>query len=218
MEQAGVPVDRMICVGGGERIELGPGVFVSVYPSLHSCIWTGTHQAGAGDVCLGDMGVTWQERAARMKELTARIASAIDAGAIEHMINAASGHSDRGDGAALLYLFETPDGSLLFQDTSGHWSAILGELDPDVAILAAAGRANVDGDPVQGSLAGFVAAEAKALGAHRVVLAHHDNWLPGFSGAPDIAPIRAAFSSDAPDVELLEPGYLAGTAIFERIR
>src|SRR5206468_2587592 len=98
--------------------------------------------------------------------------------AIEHMVNAAGGHSERGDGGALLYLFETPDGSLLFQDTSGHWESVLGTLSPDVAILAAAGRANVDGDPVQGSLAGFVADEASLLGAKRVLLGHHDDWLP----------------------------------------
>jgi hypothetical protein len=45
LEQVGVPLDRMICVAGGERIELGHDVFVSVYPSQHSCTWTGTHGA-----------------------------------------------------------------------------------------------------------------------------------------------------------------------------
>ena len=40
LEQAGVPLDRMICVGGGERVELGDGVFVSVFPSQHSCVWS----------------------------------------------------------------------------------------------------------------------------------------------------------------------------------
>ncbi len=175
LEQAGVPVDRMICVAGGERIELGKEVFVSVYPSLHSCLWTGTHAAGAGEVCLGDLGVTWQERALRMEELVVRLTTSLDTVAVEHLIAAASGHSDRGDGGALMYLFETPEGSLLFQDTSGLWGGILGTLDPDVAILAAAGRANVDGEPVQGSLAQFVADEAETLGARRVVLCHHDN-------------------------------------------
>jgi L-ascorbate metabolism protein UlaG (beta-lactamase superfamily) len=218
LEQAGVPLDRMICVAGGERIDLGKGVFVSVYPSLHSCLWTGTHAAGAGDVCLGDLGVTWQERADRMKELVARLSTSLDVVAIEHMIAAAAGHSDRGDGGTLLYLFETPEGSVLFQDTSGHWGAVLGSLTPDIAILAAAGRANVDGEPIQGSLAGFVADEAKTLGARRVVLGHHDNWLPGFSSAPDLEPIRAAFKERAPGIELLEPGYLAATPIFEGLR
>ncbi len=218
LEQAGVPLDRMVCVAGGERIALGPEVFVSAYPSLHSCLWTGTHALGAGDACFGDLGVTWQERAARMKELTDRLTTSLDVAAIEHLITAAPGHSDRGDGGALLYLFETPEGSLLFQDTSGRWGGILDSLTPDVAILAAAGRANVDGEPVQGSLAGFVADEATALGTRRVVLCHHDNWLPGFSSAPDPEPIRTAFEDRAPDVELLEPGYLAATAIFSGLR
>ncbi len=85
-----------------------------------------------------------------------------------------------------------------------------------MAILAAAGRANVDGEPIQGSLADFVADQAAVLGARRVVLGHHDDWLPGFSVATDMAPIRAAFAERAPGCELLEPGYLAGTAIFDR--
>lgn len=214
LEQAGVPVDQMICVGGGERIGLGKGVFVSVFPSLHSCLWTGTHAAGAGDVCLGDLGVTWQERAARMRELTNRLSTSLGRTAIEHLITAAPADSDRGDGGALVFLFETPEGSLLFQDTSGHWSGVLGSLRPDVAILAAAGRANVDGEPLQGSLAAFLVEEAKSLGARRVLLSHHDNWLPGFSSAPDLGPIRSAFETGLPDVELLEPEYLQDVEIF----
>jgi L-ascorbate metabolism protein UlaG (beta-lactamase superfamily) len=213
LEQAGVPVERMICVAGGERIALGPGVFVSVYPSQHSCIWTGTHGAGSGEVCIGDLGVTWQERAARMKKLQGGLASTLGQRSIEHLLLAGEAHSDRGGGGALLYLFELPGGSVLFQDTSGHWSSILGDLRPDLAILAAAGRANVDGDPVQGSLADFVADEARILGVRQVVLAHHDDWLPGFAGAPDMDPIRKAFRERAPESELLEPGYLAATPI-----
>jgi L-ascorbate metabolism protein UlaG (beta-lactamase superfamily) len=215
LEQVGVPLDRMICVAGGERIELGHDVFVSVYPSQHSCTWTGTHGAESGEVCIGDLGVTWQERSARMKKLHGRMAATLDHPSIEHLLSASGAHSDRGDGGTLLYLFELPEGSLLFQDTAGHWSSILGDLRPDVAILAAAGRANIDGEPVQGSLADFVAEEARTLATRRVVLAHHDDWLPGFAGAPDMEPIRQAFKDRAPGVELLEPGYLAATPIMD---
>ena len=95
----------------------------------------------------------------------------------------AVGQSPRGDGGALLYLFETPEGSLLYQDTSGHWSGILDDLRPDVAILAAAGRGNVDGEPIQGSLAEFVARQVAAVRPRRLFLSHHDDWLPGFSVA-----------------------------------
>ena len=82
------------------------------------------------------------------------------------------------------------DGTLLYQDTSGHWSGILHDLRPDVAILAAAGRGNVDGEPVQGTLAQFVAQQAWLVKARDVILCHHDDWLPGFSTATDIEPIR----------------------------
>ena len=62
-----------------------------------------------------------------------------------------------------------PRAPLLYQDTSGHWSGILpgGDFRPDVAILAAAGRGNIDGEPIQGSLAEFVARQAVARAAAR---------------------------------------------------
>lgn len=214
MEAAGVPVDRMICVAGGERIELGDGVFVSVYPSLHSCVWAHGQMAQAGDSCLGDLGVTWHERQRRMQDLVAHLTTALDPAAIEHLFAASPGQSDRGDGGPLLFLFETPEGTLLFQDTSGHWSGVLGGLSPDVAILAAAGRATVDGEPVQGTLADFLAEEAAVLRPRRVILGHHDDWLPGFSVDTDVAPIRAAFAERAPSVELVEPGYLEAMPVF----
>jgi L-ascorbate metabolism protein UlaG (beta-lactamase superfamily) len=215
LEAAGVPIDRMLCVAGGERIALGPDVFVSVYPSLHSCVWSQTQMTQSGEVCIGDLGVTYQERESRMRGLARYLATALDPVAMEHLLAGAAGHSDRGDGGALLFLFETPDGTVLFQDTSGHWGGVLDGLTPDVAILAAAGRANVDGEPIQGSLADFVAGQAATLGARRVVLGHHDDWLPGFSVPTDMAAIRAAFAARAPECELLEPGYLAATPIFE---
>ena len=218
LEAAGVPIDRMLCVAGGERVDLGNGVFVSVYPSLHSCVWSQTQMTQSGEVCIGDLGVTYQEREARMRGLAQYLATALDPVAMEHLLAGAAGHSDRGDGGALLFLFETPDGTVLFQDTSGHWGGVLDGLTPDVAILAAAGRANVDGEPTQGSLADFVAGQAATLGARRVVLGHHDDWLPGFSVPTDMAPIRAAFAEQAPGCELLEPGYLAATPILEGMR
>src|SRR4030095_10752468 len=48
-----------------------------------------------------------------------------------------SSQGARGDGGALVFLFETPAGSLFYQDTSGHWSGILRDLRPDVDSLAA---------------------------------------------------------------------------------
>jgi len=162
-------------------------------------------------VCLGDLGVTWQQQRARYKELLQHLATGLEAPGIAHVAESQQG--DRGDGGALIYLFETPDGSVLFQDTSGHWSGILHDLRPDIAILAAAGRGNIDGEPIQGSLTDFVARQADLLRPRRMVLCHHDNWLPGFSIDTDVEPIRERLSRMAPRVELLELDYLDGTEI-----
>lgn len=213
MEAAGVPLDRMICVAGGETIDLGNGVTVDVFPSQHSCVWSHAGMSGADEVCLGDLGVTWQEQQERMAKLGSYLASLGD-DTRAHLAASQPGHSRRGDGGALVFLFHTPEGSLLYQDTSGHWSGVLGTIRPDVAIVAAAGRGNIDGEPVQGSLAEFVAREVAMTRPKRVVLSHHDDWLPGFSVATDTAPIRAAMAAAAPTTELIEPGYLAATPIF----
>ena len=213
MEEAGVPLDRMICVGGGETIELGNGVTVSVFPSQHSCVWSHAEMEQPGEVCLGDLGVTWQEQQVRFGKLIEYLQTGLDPAGIDHMAASNVGHSTRGDGGALIFLFETPDGSVFFQDTSGHWSGVMRDLRPDVAILAAAGRGNIDGSPIQGSLAQFVARQVDMLRPAKVLLCHHDNWLPGFSVATDTEPIREEMSRAAPRSELIEPGYMEGTVI-----
>ena len=213
LEQAGVPLDRMICVGGGERVELGDGVFVSVFPSQHSCVWSHQEMGQSDEVCLGDLGVTWQEQQARMEQLTQHMLTGMPAPSTGHLVESLGVHSARGDGGALVFLFELPDGTVLYQDTSGHWSGVLGALRPDVAILAAAGRGNIDGEPIQGSLAQFVGRQVEMLEPRKVVLCHHDDWLPGFSVATDVAPIREEMARVAPATELLEPGYVDGTVI-----
>jgi L-ascorbate metabolism protein UlaG (beta-lactamase superfamily) len=210
MERAGVPVDRMICVAGGETIALSDEVRVSAYPSQHSCVWSQGQMAQADEVCLGDLGLTWQEQQARFGKLLEHLAGLAPLSR-EHVVAAQQG--DRGDGGALVYTFDTPDGLIFYQDTSGHWSAMLRELRPDVAILAAAGRGNVDGQPIQGSLAQFVGREVELLQPRRVVLSHHDNWLPGFSVDTDVGPIRDELAHVAPCTELLELGYLDGIQI-----
>ena len=212
MEQAGVPLEQMICVGGGERIDLGNGAFVSVYPSQHSCVWSHKEMAQPGDVCVGDLGVTWQEQRERFAELMEYMATGLAPEAIEHLL--ASQQGDRGDGGALVFLFELPDGTVLYQDTSGHWSGILDDLQADVALLAAAGRGNIDGEPIQGSLADFMARQAELVRPRKLILNHHDNWLPGFSIDTDVTPIREELVRRCPDVELVELGYVDGTVLF----
>jgi hypothetical protein len=165
----------------------------------------------AGEECLGDLGLTLQEQQARFAELVAYLGGGLPQPSLEHLLAARQG--DRGDGGALVYVLDLPDGRLLYKDTSGHWTGMLRDLRPDVAILAAAGRGNIDGEPIQGSLAQFVAREAEMLAPRRVVLGHHDDWLPGFSVATDVAPIRDALGKVVPDTELLDLGYVDGTQI-----
>jgi len=208
LEACGVPLDRMLCVAGGERVDLGNGVRVSVFPSQHSCVWTHAQMPQPAEVCLGDLGLTWQEQLVRFAGLAEHFAR-LGPSVHEHLQATAQGA--RGDGGALLYVFDTPDGRVLYQDTSGHWSGVLGDLRPDVAILAAAGRGNVDGEPVQGTLVDFLVRQVALLQPRRVVLSHHDDWLPGFSIDTDLAPIRAGLT----DVELLELGYVDGTVILQ---
>ncbi len=215
MEAQGVPVSQMIPVAGGEKVRLSADVTVEVFPSQHSCVWSHTGMAPADEVCIGDLGLTWQEQQQRFQALAAHFGT-LGPDVIAHL--RASEQGPRGDGGALAYLFETPYGSLFYQDTSGHWSGILRDLRPDVAILAAAGRGNVDGEPIQGSLAHFVAREVDLLRPRRVFLGHHDDWLPGFSRAIDTKPIAEAIARVRPGTELVETGYGAAYPLFRGIR
>src|SRR4029453_1710968 len=96
MEQAGVPVDRMICVAGGETVALSDDVCVSAYPSQHSCVWSQGPMRPADEVCLGDLGLTWQEQQARFLELVGAFASMLPEQSLHHLLAAQQG--DRGDG------------------------------------------------------------------------------------------------------------------------
>jgi len=70
MIEAGVPADRLMPVSGGERIALSDEVIVSVFPSLHSCVWTHKAMGQSDQVCIGDLGVLYQERLERAKGLS----------------------------------------------------------------------------------------------------------------------------------------------------
>jgi len=212
MESQGVPLTHLMPVAGGERIRLANDITVAVYPSLHSCLWARQKTITADTVWLGDLGVCYQEQQERMQEVWRHIESLGDE-VRSHL--QASEQGARNDGGTLLYLVDTPEGSLLYQDTPGYWSGILRDLRPDVAILAAAGRGNIDGEPVQGSLAQFMAREVDLLRPRRVVLCHHDNWLPGFSRAVDVALIREGLARWAPRTTLIEMGYLEAYPIFD---
>ncbi len=211
-----VPEAQIIAVGGGERVRLSDRVTVRVFPSQHSCIWA-RNTSVTDEVCLGDLGLTYQERMANLSARSFRRRGGERPGMAE--MEAHLKESDqhvRGDGAALAYLIETPEGSILWKDTSGHWTGILRDLRPDMAILAAAGRGNSDGEPVQGTLAQFVAREVDLLRPRQIVLCHHDNWMPPFTREMDVSPVVSEVRKHFPHVEVLEMGYLDDRPILRR--
>jgi hypothetical protein len=168
--------------------------------------------AGCGEEEHGHTGLTQDERAALPGGLVQRITEFVGTGTeearavLEHVQTSAGSLSD---GGPLVFLIETPDASVFFQDTSGCWTGVLSQIRADTAIVAASARANVDGEPVQGSMAGFLAMETKLLGARKVILGHHDNWMPPItSGEFDSAPLREQLAAQLPQAELIERGYL----------
>lgn len=216
LREHGVDGDQLWQSQGGEHWRLGPGVTVRVYPSLHSCTWS-TGFGAAEEMILGQYGLTQDERM-QQRGLRSAIAGASGEGSPqardlrEHLATAVGSGSD---GGALAYLIDTPYGSIFYQDTSGCWTGVLRDLRPDVAILAAAGRGNIDGEPIQGSLAQFVGLEARLLQPKRIVLGHHDDWMPPVTrGFTDTTPIREELAHVAPRASLVETTYLGGLELF----
>lgn len=215
MTQHDVPTTQLLPSSGGERHRLSRDVTVRVFPSVHSCTWILT-DAPSGEVESGHTGLTQEERAA-CPGLIQRITEIVSSGSedaraiMEHLRSCAGSTSD---GGPLVFLIETPDVTIFFQDTSGCWTGVLDRIDADVAILAAAGRPNVDGDPNQGSMAQFIAMEAKKLGARQVFIGHHDDWMPPVTPSSfDTAPVRDELAREMPGTVLTETGYIAGTVI-----
>ena len=213
MQLEEVHEDQLMSVSGGEQIRLSESVTIKVFPSQHSCIWS---QAGApGDVCLGDRDIMFHQRQDRLKDRAARRSISDEPGMSDVLRHRQSCNQyPRQEGGAYAYLIETPEGSIFWKDTSGHWSGILRDLRPDVAILAASGRGNVDGEPIQGSLAEFIAREADLLRPEKIVLCHHDDWNPPVTKPTDVEPIRNELERQVPRTCLVEMGYLEEYPIF----
>jgi L-ascorbate metabolism protein UlaG (beta-lactamase superfamily) len=206
--EADIPVEQLTWVAGGEPLALGDRVRVRVFPSLHTCLWC----LGPSDATTenhGDLGVPQHERDRRLGEMLAPWTDVPEIA--EHLF---SGPHARGDGGPLIYLIETPDGSVLWQDSAGCWTPLLNELRPDVALLAAVGRPNRDGDPYQGSLAQFVADEVELLRPSQVALCHHDDWMPSVTTPLPVEPFADELGKRDLPTELLDPGYMEGRQLF----
>ena len=123
MAEQGVPAEQLMPVAGGEPVRLSDDVMVNVYPSQHSCVWTKSGGMFEADsVCLGDLGVTHQERLARFGDMRGLMAGSLSPGAVEHLV--ASQQDARGDGGALVFMIDTPEGVAALP---GH----VGSLDRD---------------------------------------------------------------------------------------
>jgi L-ascorbate metabolism protein UlaG (beta-lactamase superfamily) len=209
LRENGVPAGQLWPVSGGETIDCGHGVSVSVFPALHSCIWAaGTADAGAP--CCGELAVPYQERQAR----TGRALDSLHAttAEISDYVGEALSRVSLADGGQLNYLLRSPEGSILVSASAGYWSGIMRELRPDVAVLSIAGRPNLDGEPFQGSMAQFVAGEVGLLRPRRVVFCHHDAWLPPLL-AIDAEPVARELAARTPDAQLVTLGYSDPVAI-----
>lgn len=215
LREAGVPEAQLKASAGGERHRLSPDVTVRVFPGLHACTWILT-DVPPDEEEHGHTGLTQDERAAcpgLVQHITAIVAAGgEDADVIRSHVFGSIGSMS--DGGPLAYLIETPDRAIFWQDTSGCWGGVLDTVRADTAILAASGRANVDGEPVQGSVAQFISMETKLLRAAQVILGHHDNWMPPVTRAEfDMSAVRAELEQAAPHVKLIEMGYLEGIEI-----
>ncbi len=203
LRERGVPEEQLWPSQGGEHYRLNDAVTVRVLPSLHSCIWSQAARPGV-DVT-GDYGVTEDERDARMASNRARRGQdTSEAGAERRALIDDAAHSNS-HGGALDYLIETPDGNVLFQDSMGYWTGLYANIPVDYAVLAAAGRGNIDGEPVQGSVEQFIVRECELLRPRAVVLGHHDNFS-GVADVPDVTdltPIHTELARVLPNVQVL---------------
>lgn len=189
MAANGVPEEQVLAVSGGETVDCGDGIRVRVLPALHSCLFA----AGGGDsgaACLGDLGVSAQDRARAARGLFDLLPTLSEE--TREYVEATRGRTSHRDGGQLAYLLETPGGSLLVSASPGCWRGIFAGLRPDVAVLAAAGRANLDGEPYQGSMSEFLVEQAELLGRPVVALCHHDPLLPPVAPAYDVTAAEAA--------------------------
>lgn len=210
LRRSGVPEDQLLVVTGGETVDCGRGVRVRVLPALHACLFAAS-DPNSGVECLGDLGVSAQDRAAAVAGLFAAAAgvSGPAGPALREMLGRSSTH----DGGQLAFLLTDGTGSVLVSGSAGYWRGLFAGLQPDVALLSVGGRPNLDGEPFQGSVARFVVEEATLLGARRVVLCHHDPLFPGWPGV-DIGAAAAALRNEAPAIDHLELSYADPVPLF----
>lgn len=214
LSAAGVPAAQLVPVAGGESIRISDDVRVRVFPGLHSCLFA-TLPADSGQECLGDLGVEHRERVRRVDTLLGAAREFMTDEMRAWLSDPAAALSAQ-DGGQMVYLVETTDGSVLHSASAGCWTGMLGAMRADVVLLATAGRANLDAEPFQGSMAGFLLTQVEALQPRRVVLCHHDAWLPPLINAVDLGEAQATLRTHASAAELVSMSYSEPLPVLRR--
>lgn len=200
----GVANEQILPLSGGEPIECGHDVRVRPFPSLHSCLFAeGTRDSG--HECLGDLGISAQERRRRTAELMGLAPQLGEE--IAAWSEVISPRSSIYDGGQFAYLVESPDGSILVSSSAGYWSGVIQQLRPDLAVLAASGRPNVDGEPYQGSLASFFLSEVEAMRPSSIILSHHDALMPPLLTETDTGELRRVLKNETSDATVIDLEY-----------
>jgi L-ascorbate metabolism protein UlaG (beta-lactamase superfamily) len=195
LRAAGVPEDQLLTVTGGETVDCGPKARVRVLPSLHSCLFA--HSESDSSVpCLGDLDVSAQARATAVSGLFQAMEDVTSAAG--QALRDMNAQCSRHDGGQLSYLLTTAEGSVLISGSSGYWKGIFAGLRPDVALLAIAGRPNVDGEPFQGSSTQYMLEQVQLLRPGSVAFCHHDPLFPGLPGVETAAAAAALRVPGAP--------------------
>jgi L-ascorbate metabolism protein UlaG (beta-lactamase superfamily) len=188
MRECGVPEEQCWAVSGGETVRCGDGLFVRVLPALHSCLWPAEVLAPY-----------FAERRAATRAAVEQLHALTPE--VQRYLACHAGEASRADGGTLSYLLQAPDGSVLFSSSAGYWSVFMRDLRPDLAMLAVAGRPNLDGEPFDGGMERFIADEVALLAPRAVALCHHDEWMPPIPPV-DIEPILAEVARREPAVRI----------------
>ncbi len=96
---------------------------------------------------------------------------------------------------------------MFVSSSAGYWSGVVRDLRADVAILAASGRPNVNGEPYQGSLAQFMVSEVEMIRPSTVIFSHHDALMPPVTPATDTEEAANAITQFASYSSVLSLSY-----------
>ena len=215
MREAGVPECQLIPISGGEHIPLGTGMMVHAFPALHSCWWAPSNDEHPNSPCFGAEEIDYFVRSGLVRENMSAAMRDLSTLANTHLADSINANGD--DGGTYAYLIETPEGSLFFKDTPGHWTGIMKNISADVAVLGVSGRPHVDGFTHQGSLSEFAVSECNYLRAKRFIPCHHGNYLPGFSRPFGAEELAKSIHEDT-DAEFVELDYSEGYEVFNNLR